>query len=325
MAGPSLWQRIVREAQRPGSVALAGLGTGLLAAGVVNPPLAVLAAPVYALWGVSLVNRAFRKPDLRADALQEIEKQLEQVAVLRYGRAHPPEGEADDSFKDSAVRVRDQFERLMAELEIARGRERPDAGAERERELSAREFESRLRQFRRITEGEDAILNRLRASQSAVLSLPPGLLADVSQLVNWAEAISRQRAAYLLTLAQHPLADTLQRLTAKRRQAAAARADERAEIGESITLLEQEVERFNALQREVRSIDNQLDMIESLIRNLILSTPNVPNARDQILRVKRNVETYQQINREVREQLENRRSATLPPPPVPPAARSGSA
>jgi hypothetical protein len=60
-------------------------------------------------------------------------------------------------------------------------------------------------------------------------------------------------------------------------------------------------------------------MIESLVRNLILSTPNVPSARDQISRVKRNVETYQQVNRDVRARLERR---TPVPGPSSPSLRA---
>ena len=82
----------------------------------------------------------------------------------------------------------------------------------------------------------------------------------------------------------------------------------------SVDLLRSELERYAELQGEVRSIENQLDMIESLVRNLILSTPNVPNARDQIARVKRNVETHQQVNREVRDRLERRAPSPGPSP-----------
>jgi hypothetical protein len=84
---------------------------------------------------------------------------------------------------------------------------------------------------------------------------------------------------------------------------------ERADVVANAELLTAELERYDELQREVRSIENQLDMIESLIRNLILSTPNVPSAREQIARVTRNVETYQDVNRQVRERLR----ASAPP------------
>jgi DNA repair exonuclease SbcCD ATPase subunit len=302
MAKPSLWQRLVREAQRPGSVALAGLGTALLAGGVVNPLLAAAAAPVYAAWGVLLVSRVFRTPDLRGDAIKEIEAQLEEVAKLRYGAAHPPKHER--SMAREAARVRERFDELMAELDIARGRKRPEP--EQAAPMSAEEFESRLRQFRRICAGEETILNRLRSTPSGISALPAGLLADVTHLVNWAEAISRQRADYLLTLTQHPIEGIQQRIARKEREIARAPADERKDLEESLALLEAAAERHKELQREVRSIENQLDMIESLIQNLILSTPNVPSAHDQIMRVKRNVETYQTVNREVRERLAQR-------------------
>ena len=302
MAKPSLWQRLVREAQRPASVGLAALGTGLLAGGVVNPLLAVAAAPAYAAWGIYLVSRAFSTRDLRGEAIKELEAQLEQVAKLRYGAAHPPEPRG--TMQREAIRVRERFEELMAELDVARARSRTEA--RRQMQMSAQEFEARLRQFRRICEGEDAILNRLRRSPSGITALPTPLLGDVAQLVNWAEAISRQRAEYLLTLSQHPIEQTLQRLEQKRRQAARAPAEEQKDLQESMALLRAEVERYQEMEREVRSIENQLDMIESLIHNLVLTTPNVPSARDQIQRVKRNVETYQTVSREVRERLERR-------------------
>jgi seryl-tRNA synthetase len=146
----------------------------------------------------------------------------------------------------------------------------------------------------------------LRTSPSGIAALPGSLLADVAQLVNWAEAISRQRAEYLLTLEQYPVAGIIQRLRQKQREIARASAEEKHDLEESQALLESAVERHQELQREVRSIENQHDMIESLIQNLILSTPNVPSARDQIMRVKRNVETYQTVNREVRERLAQR-------------------
>lgn len=297
----SVWQRLVREAQRPPSVGLAALGTGLLAAGVVNPLLAFLAAPAYAAWGAYLVSRVLRTPDLRGDALKQIEEQLEEIARLRYGEAHPTAHERDEEDR-SAARVRERFEELMAELDIARTSERREP--RRDEPVSAQEFEQRLRQFRRIVEGEDTILNRLRSTPSGVGPLPAGLLADVAHLVNWAEAISRQRADYLLVLARHPIEETHQRLEQKRREAARLPEAERADVLENVALLTTELERYAELQKEVRSIENQLDMIESLIRNLILSTPNVPNARDQIARVKRNVETFQTVNREVRERLQ---------------------
>ena len=300
MTKPSLWQRLVREAQGARSVGLAALGTGLLAGGVVNPLLAALAAPTYAAWGIYLISRVLRTPDLRGEAIKEIETQLEQVARLRYGAAHPPRYAGPDEV--SAARVRQRFEELMAELDVARPR--PQAEARRPAQVSPEEFEARLRQFRRIVEGEATILNRLKRTPSGVAALPAQLLGDVMHLVNWAEAISRQRAEYLLTLTQHPVEETLQRLEQKRRQVARAHEAERADLQESIALLETEVERYRELQREVRSIENQLDMIESLIRNLILSTPNLPSARDQIMRVKNNVETYQTVNREVRERLQ---------------------
>ena len=305
MGKPSFWQRVVRAAQSPGSVGLAAVGTGLLAAGVTNPLLALAAIPAYAVWGAYLVSRLFRTPDLRGEAIKEIERQLEEVAILRYGAAHPSGYRGPEQL--SAGRVREQFEQLMTELDIARGRARPEA--RRANEQSAEEFETRLHQFRRIVEGEDRILNRLRTSPSGVVSLPAGLVGDVAQLVNWAEAISRQRAEYLLTLARHPIEETRARLEQKRRQAARLPESERGDVLESVNLLSAELERYAELQREVRSIENQLDMIESLVRNLILSTPNVPNARDQIARVKRNVETYQQVNREVRERLAQPRPA----------------
>jgi hypothetical protein len=304
----SVWQRVVREVQRPASVGLAALGTGLLAAGVVNPLLATLAAPAYAAWGIYLVSRALRTPDLRGDAIKEIEGQLEEVARLRYGAAHPPKYERQE--ERSAARVRERFEELMAELDIARAPERRES--RREEAVSAEEFEGRLRQFRRIVEGEDTILNRLRRTPSGIGALPGGLLADVAHLVNWAEAISRQRADYLLILARHPIEETRARLEQKQREAARLPESERADVLESINLLNAELERYAELRKEVRSIENHLDMIESLIRNLILSTPNVPSARDQIARVKRNVETYQTVNRQVRERLEQRRSGTAP-------------
>lgn len=300
----SLWARLMREAQRPGSVALAGIGTGLLAAGVVNPLLAVLAVPAFGAWGALLASRAFRTPDLRGEAVTQIEAALAQVAKLRYGAEHPPPADRKGMGREAA-RVRERFERMMAELDLARTQPQSDRD-ERARELSAEEFEERLRQFRRITQGEDAVLNRLRGSPSGILSLPVSLLADVAQLVNWAEAISRQRAEYLVTLTQQPIAPTLQRLEAKKRQIAQAGEAERAELQESLALLQSEIERYAELQREVRQIENQLDMIESLIRNLVLSTPNVPSAREQIARVKNNVETYQTVNRQVRERLEQR-------------------
>ena len=303
MAQRSFWQRFLKEAQAPQSVGLAAVGTGLLAAGVANPLLAALAAPAYVVWGAYLVSRVLRTPDLRGEAIAEIERQLEEVARLRYGAAHP-RLEAEESAEHSAARVREQFEQLMAELDLTRRQQPvPPRGADN---VSAEEFAKRLRQFRRIVEGEETILNRLKNTQSGIVSLPAGLIADVAQLVNWAEAISRQRAEYLLTLARHPIDETHQRLEQKRRQAARLPEAERADVQESIALLTTELERYAELQREVRSIENQLDMIESLIRNLILSTPNVPSARDQIARVKRNVETYQTVNREVRERLEQR-------------------
>ncbi|MGH2604239.1 MAG: hypothetical protein ACRDJ9_33240 [Dehalococcoidia bacterium] len=297
----SFWQRLVREAQRPASVGMAAAGTGLLAAGVVNPLLALAAVPVYALWGAYLTSRVLRAPDLRGDATREIEAQLEQVARLRYGEAHPPERDRSEDL--SATRVRERFEELMAELDLVRGRERHESRPSPE-EMSAQEFEGRLRQFRRIVEGEGTILNQLKTSPSGIRSLPAGLIADVAQLVNWAEAISRQRAEYLLILTRHPIEETRRRLEQKRREAARLPEAERADVLESAALLSSELERHDDLRREVRSIENQLDMVESLIHNLILSTPNVPSARDQIARVKRNVETYQTVNREVRERLE---------------------
>jgi hypothetical protein len=303
---PSLWQRLVREAQRPGSVALAGLGTALLAGGVVTPLLAAAAAPVYAAWGVLLVSRAFRTPDLRGDAAKEIEAQLGAVAKLRYGAEHPREEQG--GVARDAARVRERFDELMAQLDIARGRRQPEREPEQAAPMSAQEFESRLRQFRRICEGEDTVLSRLRTSPSGIAALPGGLLADVAQLVNWAEVISRQRAEYLLTLEQHPIADIAHRVQQKKREIARASAEEKHDLQESLALLESAMARHQDLQREVRSIENQLDMIESLIQNLILSTPNVPSARDQIMRVKRNVETYQTVNREVRERLAQRPS-----------------
>lgn len=299
----SFWQRLVREAQRPPSVGLAALGTGLLAAGVANPLLAVLAAPAYAAWGVYLVSRVLRASDLRGDALKAIEEPLEAVARARYGAAHPASVAPEDR---SAARVRRRFEELMAELDIARTpgeRERrgraPDAD-------SAEEFERRLRQFRRVVAGEDTILNRLRNTPSGIPALPAGLLADVTHLVNWAEQISRQRTEYLTVLTTHPLAETRRRIEEKKREAARLPQEERGEVLAGVELLESELERRDDLQREVRSIENQLDMIESLVNNLILSTPNLPSARDQIARVKRNVETFQTVNREVRERLEGR-------------------
>jgi uncharacterized protein Yka (UPF0111/DUF47 family) len=96
----------------------------------------------------------------------------------------------------------------------------------------------------------------------------------------------------------------VQRLEQKRRQARRLPETERADVLENVELLTAELERYAEIQKEVRSIENQLDMIESLIRNLILSTPNVPNAREQIARVTRNVETYQMVNRQVRERLQ---------------------
>jgi hypothetical protein len=117
----SVWQRLVREAQRPPSVGLAALGTGLLAAGVVNPLFALLAAPAYAAWGLYLAGRVLRSPDLRGDAIKEIEGQLEEVARLRYGAAHPPASDREE--EHSAARVRERFEALMEELDIARASE----------------------------------------------------------------------------------------------------------------------------------------------------------------------------------------------------------
>lgn len=304
----SIWQRLVQEAQRPPSVGLAALGTGLLAAGVASPLLAALAAPVYAAWGVYLVSRVLRTPDLRGDALEQIEGQLEEVARLRYGAAHPPSQSGDQD--RSAARVRERFEELMAELDIARSPEREPSPAESR--MTAEEFEARLRQFRRIVQGEETILNRLRATPSGVGALPAGLLADVAHLVNWAEAISRQRAAYLLIVARHPIEDTRDRLEQKQHEARRLPEAERSDVLESVKLLTGEIERYAELHKEVRSIENQLDMIESLIRNLILSTPNVPSARDQIARVKRNVETYQSLNREVRQRLEQRQATPAP-------------
>jgi hypothetical protein len=166
-----------------------------------------------------------------------------------------------------------------------------------------------LQQFRRIVEGEDAILDRLRDRSNPMGSLPAGLLADVSHLVNWAEAISRQRAEYVLILATHPIEETEERLEQKQRQLRRLSEAERSDVVANVELLTAELERYGELQREVRSIENQLDMIESLIRNLILSTPNVPSAREQIARVTRNVETYQEVNRQVRERLQ----ASAPP------------
>ena len=125
MSRPSLWQRLMREAQSPQSVGLAALGTGLLAGGVVNPLLALAAIPAYTLWGAFLVGRAFRTPDLRGEAIKEIERQLEEVAILRYGTPPPPGSRGPEQV--SAARVREQFEQLMAELDIARGRARPEA------------------------------------------------------------------------------------------------------------------------------------------------------------------------------------------------------
>jgi hypothetical protein len=308
MAQRSFWQRFVREAQAPGSVGLVALGTGLLAGGVLNPLLAVAAVPAYVAWGVYLVNRAFRSPDLRGEAIAEIEARLEEVARLRYGAAHPPSYRTPED--RSAARVRERFEELMREFDIARVDERraapKRAAMAREATVGAEEFEGRLRQFRRIVEGEATILDRLRDTPSGVAALPAGLLADVANLVNWAEAISRQRADYALTLTRHPVEETRARLEAKKRQAARLPESERGDALASVELLETELERHAALRREVRSIENQLDMIESLIRNLILSTPNLPSARDQITRVKRNVETYQQVNQQVRERLEAR-------------------
>src|SRR5215204_25699 len=216
----SLWQRLVREAQRPPSVGLAAVGTGLLAAGVVNPLLAVLAVPAYAAWGVFLAANVLRTPDLRGDALVAIEAQLAEVATLRYGAAHPPQAEAAGV---SAARVRQRFEELMAELDVAHGSAGRDV--KQQHQESAEEFEGRLRQFRRIVAGEDTVLNRLKASPSGIGSLPAGLLADVSQLVNWAEAISRQRAEYLTLLTQHPTEETRRRIEQKRREAARAPKD----------------------------------------------------------------------------------------------------
>jgi hypothetical protein len=291
----------MREAQSPQSVGLAALGTGLLAGGVVNPLLALAAVPAYTLWGVYLVSRAFRTPDLRGEAVKEIEAQLEEVARLRYGAAHPPGYRTPED--RSAARVRERFEELMRELDIAGpGQDRRETRVQHD--VGPDEFEGRLRQFRRIVEGEDAILSRLRATPSGVSALPGGLLADVANLVNWAEAISRQRAEYVSVLARHPVEETRAALAQKKREAARLPQAERADVLASVELLQSELERYAELQREVRSIENQLDMIESLIRNLILSTPNVPSARDQIARVKRNVETYQQVNHEVRERLE---------------------
>jgi DNA repair exonuclease SbcCD ATPase subunit len=301
----SVWQRLVREAQRPPSVGLAALGTGLLAAGVVNPLFALLAAPTYAAWGIYLAGRVLRKPDLRGDAIKEIEGQLEEVARLEYGAAHPPASARQE--EHSAARVRERFEALMEELDLARGSEQRQS--RRVETDSAEEFEERLRQFRRIVEGEDAILDRLRDRSSPIGSLPAGLLADVSHLVNWAEAISRQRAEYVLILATHPIEETQERLEQKQRQVRRLPEAERADVVANVELLTAELERYSELQREVRSIENQLDMIESLIRNLILSTPNVPSAREQIARVTRNVETYQEVNRQVRERLQ----ASAPP------------
>ncbi|MGE0539989.1 MAG: hypothetical protein AB7R89_07400 [Dehalococcoidia bacterium] len=296
----SMWQRLVREAQRPPSVGLAALGTGLLAAGVVNPLFALLAAPAYAAWGIYLVGRVMRTSDLREDAIKEIEGQLEEVARLRYGAAHPPVYDREE--EHSAARVRERFEALMEELDIARTSERRES--RREAPVSVEEFEERLRQFRRIVDGEDTILDRLRNRANRIGALPAGLLADVSHLVNWAEAISRQRSEYLLILVNYPIEDTQQRLEQKRRQLARLPDVERADVLENVDLLTAELDRYAELQQEVRSIENQLDMIESLIRNLILSTPNVPNAREQIARVTRNVETYQTVNRQVRERLQ---------------------
>jgi chromosome segregation ATPase len=297
----SFWRRLVREAQRPPSVGLAALGTGLLAAGVANPLLAVLAAPAYAAWGVYLVSRALRAPDLRGDAIKAIEQPLAEVARARYGAEHPASVAPQDR---SAARVRRRFEELMAELDIAHA-----PGERRGRAVdtdNAEEFERQLRQFRRIVAGEDTILNRLRNTPSGVPALPAGLLADVTHLVNWAEQISRQRAEYLTVLTAHSVQATRQRIEEKKREASRLPQDERGEVLASIELLESELERRDDLQREVRSIENQLDMIESLVNNLILSTPNLPSARDQIARVKRNVETFQTVNREVRERLESR-------------------
>jgi len=306
MSRQSLWQRLVREAQSPQSVGLAALGTGLLAGGVVNPLLALAAVPAYAIWGAVLVGRAFRTPDLRGEAIEEIEKQLEEVARLRYGAAHPAGYRSPE--ERSAASVRERFEDLMRQLDVSDpGRERREARASEG--VGAEEFEGRLRQFRRIVQGEDTILSRLRATPSGVPGLPAGLLADVANLVNWAEAISRQRAEYVSVLAQHPAGEARARLEQKKREAARLPEAERGDVLASVELLQQELERHAELEREVRSIENQLDMIESLVRNLILSTPNVPGARDQIARVKRNVETYQQVNREVRERLEGQSRA----------------
>jgi len=190
----------------------------------------------------------------------------------------------------------------MEELDIARASEPHQT---RRAEIdSAAEFEGRLQQFRRIVDGEDAILDRLRDRSSPIGSLPAGLLADVTHLVNWAEVISRQRAEYVLILATHPIEETQELLEQKHRQVHRLPKAERADVVANVELLTAELERYDELQKEVRSIENQLDMIESLIRNLTLSTPNVPNARDQIARVTRNVETYQEVNRQVRERLQ---------------------
>src|SRR3712207_6376461 len=173
MSRSSLWQRLMREAQSPQSVGLAALGTGLLAGGVVNPLLALAAIPAYTLWGAFLVGRAFRTPDLRGEAVNEIEAELEEVARLRYGAAHPSGYRTAE--ERSAARVRERFEELMRELDIAGpGQERREARAQHE--VGPDEFEGRLRQFRRIVEGEDTILGRLRATPSGVGTLPAGLL-----------------------------------------------------------------------------------------------------------------------------------------------------
>jgi hypothetical protein len=305
----SFWQRLVREAQRPGSVALAGLGTALLAAGVVNPLLAAASVPVYSLWGAYLVSRLFRDPDPRAEAVQEIEARLAEVAKLRYGRAHPPEQERDrDEAGETAERVRARFERLMAQLDPARARE---DGSD-PMDVSAREFERRLRQFRRISAGEAALLERLTRGRAGLGAPPPGELARVSNIVTWAEQISRLRADYLDTLARHPIADTAGRLEEKRRAAAAAQGVERDDLLQTVAVLQTEVARYGELQREVRTIENQLDTIESMVNNLVLSPVNAPDAGGQIDRMWDYIQAQESAGRDLRARLQQR-SGSAPP------------
>src|SRR3712207_7895753 len=65
--------------RRPPRSTLFPYTTLFRSAGVANPLLAALAAPAYAMWGAYLVSRVLRTPDLRGEAIKEIEGQLEEV------------------------------------------------------------------------------------------------------------------------------------------------------------------------------------------------------------------------------------------------------